>query len=422
MSLTPTEPVAGAAAGAVVTAGVDWSNTNHAVCVIDARGVVVHRFAVDHDKKGLARLVAQLHRDHVHEVGIERGDGAVVEALLDAGFTVLVIAPAQVKNLRSRYGSAGNKDDRFDAFVLADTVRTDRHRLTPLTRPSAASVVLRDTVRARKDLISARVATANQLLAHLQRVLPGAIGLFRDLDSPISLDFLDTFPTQVQADTLDEASLTAWLGAHHYPRSRAGKLLAHLHAATAGLSAPGARDHAAAHAAITRSYVHVLHALAAQIRTLEDSITTQHRHHRDRALFAALPHAATLRQARLLAEIGDARGRFPTPQSLACLAGVVPSTRQSGKTKIVAFRWGVDRHLRDAICDFAGDSRFSDPWAANYYNRARDRGHDHNHAVRILARAWVHILWHCWHDNTPYDPERHNARRHLTNTQNQQAA
>jgi hypothetical protein len=34
---------------------------------------------------------------------------------------VVVISPNQLKNLRSRYGSAGNKDDRFDAFVLADT-------------------------------------------------------------------------------------------------------------------------------------------------------------------------------------------------------------------------------------------------------------------------------------------------------------
>ena len=53
-------------------------------------------------------------------------DGQVVETLLAAGLTVVVISPNQLKNLRSRYGQAGNKDDRFDAFVLADTLRTDR--------------------------------------------------------------------------------------------------------------------------------------------------------------------------------------------------------------------------------------------------------------------------------------------------------
>ena len=117
------------------------------------------------------------------------------------------------------------------------------------------------------------------------------------------------------------------------------------------------------------------------------------------------------------AEIGDARGRFPTAESLACLAGVAPATRQSGKTKTVGFRYGADRQLRDAICDFAADSRHANPWAADLYTRARARGHDHPHAVRILARAWTHIIWRCWQDHTPYDPTHHHALQHLLTNQ-----
>src|SRR5206468_2050266 len=82
----------------------------------------------------LRNMVRRLLAAGVVEVGIERPDGPVVDALLAAGLTVFVIPPGQLKNLRSRYGSAGNKDDRFDAFVLADTVRTDRRRLQPLLR------------------------------------------------------------------------------------------------------------------------------------------------------------------------------------------------------------------------------------------------------------------------------------------------
>ncbi|MEU7814976.1 transposase, partial [Pseudonocardia sp. NPDC049154] len=111
----------------------------------------------------------------------------------------------------------------------------------------------------------------------------------------------------------------------------------------------------------------------------------------------------------LLAEIGDARGRFPTPDSLICLAGVAPSTRQSGKRTIVSFRWAADKQLRDAICDFAGDSRHASPWARHLYAHAIARGHDHPHAVRILARAWLGVIWKCWQTNTPYDPTRHRA-------------
>ena len=124
--------------------------------------------------------MTRLRRAGVGEVAIERGDGPVVDALVDAGFTVFVIAPNQLKNLRSRYGQAGNKDDRFDAFVLADTLRTDRARLRPLVPDSPGTVALRAACRARKDLVGHRVALANQLRAHLQRVFPGAVGLFTD--------------------------------------------------------------------------------------------------------------------------------------------------------------------------------------------------------------------------------------------------
>ena len=111
----------------------------------------------------------------------------MVDALLGAGITVVVISPNQIKNLRGRYGSAGNKDDRFDAYVLADTLRTDRARLAPLTPDSPATVTLRRACRARKDLVTHRVAVANQLRAHLRNAFPGAVGLFAEIDSPVSL-------------------------------------------------------------------------------------------------------------------------------------------------------------------------------------------------------------------------------------------
>ena len=118
-----------------------------------------------------------------------------------------------------------------------------------------------------------------------------------------------------------------------------------------------------------------------------------------------------------MAEIGDCRGKFPTPDALTCLAGVTPSTRQSGKMRSVSFRWACDKQLRDAICDFANDSRRANPWAADLYTRARARGHDHPHATRVLARAWLHIIWHCWQTNTPYDPGRHRALQALLTQQ-----
>jgi len=377
--------------------------------VVAPDGREMARFTVEHSDAGLAALVRRLRGVGVLEVAIERPDGPVVDALLEA-FTVFVIPPGQLKNLRGRYGSAGNKDDRFDAYVLADTVRTDRRRLTPLTLDTDATSTLRKLCRARRDLVAHRVAVANQLRAHLDTAMPAAVGLFADLDSTISLRFLTRFTTQDDLDWLSPKRLTAWLTSASYSgHTTAATLQARISAAPRG--ATGA--HGRALAGITRAYLATLTAITAQIRALAGQISDAYHTHPDKPVYAALPKAGTVRAARLLAEIGDARGRFPTASSLACLAGVAPSTRESGKVRIVAFRWAVDKQLRDAVCDFAGDSRHANAWAADLYNRARARGHDHPHAVRILARAWIDVIWKCWTTSTAYDPTHHRALQNI---------
>ena len=402
-----------------VTAGIDWARDDHAVSVVDERGRQIERFTIEHTDAGLTTLVRRLTRIGAVEVAIERPDGPLVDTLLAAGLSVVIISPNQLKNLRGRYGSAGNKDDRFDAFVLADTLRTDRARLRPLIPDTPATVTLRAACRARKDLVHARVAAANQLRADLQRVFPGAVGLFADLDSPISLRFLTRFDTPDKADWLSPNRLAAWLAAGGYSgRVDPAVLHARLAAAPRGLT--GADGGAAAHT--TRARLAVLSTLLEQIRELETQIDEQLSLHADAHIFTSLPRAGRVRAARLLAEIGDCRARFPTAESLACLAGVAPSTRQSGKIRSVGFRWACNKQLRDAVTDFAGDSRQANPWAGHLYQQARTRGHDHQHAVRILARAWLNVIWHCWQNNTAYDPAKHGALQRLLNQPRPEAA
>jgi transposase len=405
--------------GRRLCAGVDWAKDDHAVCIVGPEGEATQRFMIKHDRAGLKDMVRRLLRAGVDEVGIERPDGPIVDALLQGGLTVLVIPPAQVKNLRSRYGSAGNKDDRFDAYVLADVVRTDRRRLRPLERDTAATTALRTTVRARKDMVIHRVATANQLRAHLQIVFPGAAGLFDDIDSEVSLKFLDRFSTQKQADWLSPKRMGSWLASVRYSGGTDPAVL-HARIVDAPIGTTGLE--ADTLAVTTRAFVAVLRALSTQIRVLATSIAEQLDVHPDAKIFTSLPRSGSVRAARLLAEIGDARGRFPTASSLACLAGVAPSTRQSGKVKAVTFRWGADKELRDALCDFAGDSRHSNPWAADLYEKARARNCPHSHAVRILARAWVTIIWKCWQDNTAYNPDEHGSLQRILNQDQQPAA
>jgi transposase len=349
----------------------------------------------------------------VEQVAIERPDGPVVAALLDAGLEVVVVTPRQVHHLRARYGSAGNKDDRFDAYVLADTLRTDGHRFTALTPDTADTLALRSAVRARTDLVEARVAICNQLRAHLRVVFPAAVGLFSALDSPLSLAFLTRFPSTERAAWLGLRRLGAWMAAHGYcGRTPTSVLLERLRSAPDGLTG----DAAAAAAHTTLAYVATLQALNGQIAALKHHIAEQLALHPDAEIFQSLPRAGMVRAAKLLVEIGDARGRFPTAAALAALAGACPSTRQSGRHHVVTFRWACDKKLREAVMDFAGDSRHASLWAAAIYNRHRAAGKTHQHATRILARAWLGVIWRCWQDHKPYDPALHRGAQELLAT------
>jgi transposase len=397
-------------------AGIDWSWQHHALCIVDDVGRRVEEATVPHSRSGLNKITTLLRRHSVHRVGIERGDGPVVEHLLRNGFEVVVISARQVKSLRARYGSAGNKDDRFDAFVLADALRTDAARWAVVQPDTAETVALRMLVRARHDLIGHRIAMHNQLLAVLQHNFPGAIGLFHQLDIPISLAFLRRFPSEAKAAWLSESRLDHWLKANGYfGHKPAADLIAHLREAAEGRVTGAAAE---ASEVIVLTLVELLTELRQQQAALEARIKEALLAHPDGPIFQSLPRAGVVRAATLLAEIGDCRARFPDAAALAAAAGVAPSTRQSGKHLTVAYRRGCNKQLRAALIDWAQDTPRANAWAHDTYYRARERGCRHPHAARILAQAWTHVLWRCWHDHQPYDADLHGRLASL----NQKAA
>ena len=80
-----------------------------------------------------------------------------------------------------------------------------------------------------------------------------------------------------------------------------------------------------------------------------------------------------------------------------------PRVRQTSRRHIPL---GLDQKLRDAICDFAGDTQRK-PWANQRFRELRASGKRHPHAERILARTWCHVIWRCWQDRVRYDPAKH---------------
>jgi len=379
-------------------------------CVVGDGGGVIDRFDISHDATGLTEMARRFRAAGVQRVAIERGDGPVVEVLLDAALAVFVVPSRQIKSLRGRYGSAGNKDDRFDAYVLADTLRTDGHRWRALREDQDDTRALRALCRARKDLVETRVQVLNQLRGNLELALPGAIGLFSKPDSKITLAFLRRFPTAEKVDWLSVKRFGSWLASMGYSGGvSAAVLFQRLTDAAPGLL--GAEGQARGR--ITLGLVTMIETLNAEVEAIEQQMSLLLSAHPDQHIFTSLPRSGMVRAASLLAEIGDCRERFPTDDALAALAGASPSTRQSGKRKQTVFRWACNKKLRAAVMDFANGSRMADPWAADIYQRAVMRGYRHPHAIRILARAWIRIIWRCWQDGQAFDPARHRGRHTL---------
>ncbi len=216
-------------------AGVDWAKEEHALCVLGEAGRPVLERKFVHDERGIASLCASLVGLGAEYVAIERPEGLLVERLLEAGLTVLAIHPNQLKAARPRFRAAGGKSDLFDAFVLAELARTDRHRFRTLTPDSDDTKAIRALTRAREDLVQTRVALTNRLRAELDAFWPGAARLFADLDSPIALAFLERYPSPQDARRLGEKRLSAFLARHRYcGRKEAAELLGRLRSAPRG--------------------------------------------------------------------------------------------------------------------------------------------------------------------------------------------
>lgn len=392
-------------------AGIDWASEAHEVCV-SREGEVVERFSATHDEAGIAALTERLAGLGVARVAIERPEGILVERLLAAGLTVLAIHPNQVKAARPRFAVAHGKSDRFDAYVLAELARTDAHRFRALVPDSDETKALRALTRAREDLVGARVRLANELRAQLAAIWPGAL-IFSEVDSLISLAFLERYPSPVNAKGLGEARMAAFLARNGYSgRTDPAELVRRMKAAPKGTAG---QAECAARRAVVAGLVATLGPIVAQIADLDTQIRERLAAHPDAAIFRSLfrDPKTSICPATLIAEIGDRRERYPTEGALAADAGMSPVALESGKLRVATFRRACDKRLRAAVAILADTTRHWHPWAKEVYRRARARGQDHPHAIRTLGRAWIRVLWRCWQDGVPYDPVRHGNFRRL---------
>jgi transposase len=392
--------------------GIDWSENHHDLCIINQAGARVSQIQFKHSLAGFGLIEAERRKLGVPAgeclVAIETEYNLVVDFLLDCGYLVYIIPPQSTDGYRNRQRSSGAHTDKSDAALLAGVLRTDRdsHRRLrpnhPLTRQILAQVRLIETLRCSIQRQS------NQLRDVLHRTYPQALGLFCDLTTQISLQFLMAYPTAQQAQTLSRQAFEAFCREHHYSRSDLiSKRYAHL-------KEPAPQ----AHPAVVKSYRNHVRILAEvlllQVRYRSEALSQLGQlfnQHHDAFIFASLPGAGELLAPVLLAKFGDHRQRFPTAANVQALAGTCPVTKRSGKKKIVKFRRGCDKEFRRIAQQFAYASVQKSGWAAAYWNEIRPNCDSDSHAYRCLANRWLAIIWKMWQTRQPYDEEYHLQQR-----------
>src|SRR6266568_2304799 len=396
--------------------GIDWGSQQHQVCVLDRDRNVVGERVVDHDGSSLAQLATWLwalsagHPQRV-AVAIEVPRGAIVEGLIERGFHVFAMNPKQLARFRDRHTMSGAKDDRRDAFVLADSVRTDQPSFRRLQLDAPQLLLLRELSRAEETLLEEFRRSANRLREQLHRFYPQMLQLCSAADEPWLWDLITLAPTPAHAMLLSEEQVQRGLKAYRIRRVTAHEVLACLQAPALPV-APGTAEAAQAHCGFLLPCLRVLdeqlQVCSQQVDTLLRTMADEPGEGQspsDVAIVQSLPGVGRKITAWLFAEAAQPLTERDY-QVLRTQGGVAPVTKQSGKRRQVVMRRGCNPRLRHALYHMARVAMQRDAYFGGVYEALRAKGQRHGQALRNIGDRLLRILIAMLHDRTCYDATR----------------
>jgi len=401
--------------------GIDWASETHQVCLVDAGGKIVGERGFPHAGAGLAEmciwlLVTTRAEPTVIAVAIEVPHGPIVETLLERGFLVYAINPKQLDRFRDRFTVAGAKDDRRDAHVLGDSLRTDRHCFRHLAAEDAVIVELREWSRMAEDLQQERNRLANRVREQLWRYYPQALKISDDLGADWFLELWAAVPTPAKAARVRESSIDRVLKTHRIRRIAAAEVAQVLRQqplTVAGGTVEAASAHIRAVAArlklVNRQIKEAhrrLDALCGKLAAREETTASgQEPEPRDVTILRSLPGVGRIVLATLLAEAAEPVRRRDY-HALRTLSGVAPVTKRSGKRCIVIMRQACHMRLRSAVYHWARVAIQHDPLSRCRYAESRKRGPSHGRALRSVADRLLAVACAMLDQQTMFDPGR----------------
>jgi transposase len=397
--------------------GIDWGSEAHEVCVLNRDGQICERRQVRHTVPDLQAVVdALLTRAQgdptTVAVGIEVPRGALVELFVERGFPVYAINPKQLDRFRDRFTTAGAKDDRRDALVIGDSLRTDPQAFRQVRLDHPVIIQLREWSRIDEDLGSELTRVTNQLRDLVYRSAPGLLAVCPAADEPWFWSLLRAAPRPAAQQRLSERRLDHLLRTHRIRRLTARQLREVLQQ-PAIFTAPGVADAVAGHLALLLPRVELIatqrREAERQLQRLLEALDQERppvgdqREHSDIAIVRSMPGIGTRVAARILAEGSQPLVDRAYHVLRACM-GIAPVTKQSGKRRLVSMRYGCNLRLRNAAYHWARSGAQNDPASRAYYQRLRARGHSHGRSLRSVADRLLRILMTLLSRGQIFDP------------------
>ena len=402
--------------------GIDWAYEAHQVCVLDRAGAVVAERVTAHSGAAITSLIDWLLDLAEGElsliaVAIEVPRGALVEMVLERGAAVYTINPKQLDRFRDRHTVAGAKDDRRDAYVLADSLRTDLHLFRAVKNDDPLVIQLREFSRLKDDLQEELGRLSNRLREQVYRFFPQLVELCPAANEPWFWGLLELIPTPEKAKTARPARVSKLLREHRIRRLSAQEVLDTARKTPVRVAA-GTTEAARAHIALLLPRLRLVHS---QLKESEKRIEAfleqigqpkegeqdegQKREHRDVEILLSVPGIGIGFTATMLSEAGQAIADRDY-QALRTQTGVAPVTRRSGKQKIVLRRYACKSRPANAMYHAARVYSQADPHGRELYRLHRQRGHSHGRALRSIGDRLLRILVAMLESDTLYDPNR----------------
>lgn len=388
--------------------GIDWADDHHDIFIIDDTGTKIDYFRISHDPKGMSFLQDKVRKLSVSKeqvlFAMETHKNLLVDFLLDEGYTVYSINPKSVDRYRDRYRVSGARDDSFDAMVLANILRTDRHQFRAILPNSTLARELKILTQDEQRLIRLKTKLVNQIQSCLKDYYPIALEFFSQIDQLVTLDFLLKFP---KPEAISVNKLVKFLKQHRYPSAEEKAKEIHQKLSGPQIFVEGFVIRAKSRLLIT--LVEQLKDLLFRLDEYQKEIERLFDQHPDSDIFKSLPGAGDKSGPRLLAEMGDNRERYRDRKNLQCEVGTAPVTEKSGKTKIVRMRFACRKSFRNVVYQFAFTSLNRSSWARNFYECQRAKGNTHTEALRALGNKWLKIIFRLWKDGITYNEDTHLA-------------